>query len=131
MQNPTDNNESGFRTFSKETGPIVAGAAARGDAKPGSPDVAQEFHNFLSDIEALIKDMATLTGDDLAQAKIKLNSRIDAAKVSAKAVGDGISQHAKQTAESTNNYIHENPWAALGASAAVAFLLGLLTSRRN
>jgi ElaB/YqjD/DUF883 family membrane-anchored ribosome-binding protein len=131
MNNPNDRNQPGVSTLGGGTGPIVAGPAARGETKLGSPNVAHDFHTFLADIEDLIKDIATLTGDDLAQARVKLSSRIDAAKVSAEAVGESLTQRAKQTAVSTNNYLHENPWTAVGASAAIAFLLGMLTTRRS
>ena len=131
MYNPNDVSKQGVNSLGNGTGPIVAGPAARGDTKLGSANVAHDFHTFLSDIEDLIKDMATLTGDDLAQARNKLNSRIEAAKVSAEAVGESISQRAKQTAEASNNYLHEKPWTVLGAGAAIAFVLGLLTARRS
>ncbi|HZX16759.1 MAG TPA: hypothetical protein VFF22_07830 [Pseudomonas sp.] len=131
MHNPNDTNREGVSALGKGTGPIVAGPTARGETKLGSPDVAHDFHNFLADIEDLIKDVTTLTGEDLAQAKAKLSSRIDAAKVSAEAVGESLSQRAKQTVASTNDYLHEKPWTALCAGAAIAFLLGLLTARRN
>ncbi|WP_339523902.1 DUF883 family protein [Pseudomonas sp. EA_35y_Pfl2_R111] len=131
MQNSNTINRPSVNSLGNGTGPIVAGPAARGDTKLGSANVAHDFHTFLVDIEDLIKDMATLTGDDLAQARNKLSSRIEAAKVSAEAVGSGLSQRAKQTAETSNNYVHEKPWTVVGASAAIAFVLGLLTARRG
>ena len=33
-------------------------------------------------------------------------------------------------AKVTDNYVHEHPWKAIGIAAAIAFLLGLLVSRR-
>ncbi len=38
---------------------------------------------------------------------------------------------ARKTAETTNTYVHEQPWNAIGASAAVGLLLGYLLARRN
>jgi|GEM_PF-655114 len=132
MQNPNEaNKQPGVRSLGNGTGPIVAGPTARGETKLGTPNVGQDFRTFLLDIEDLVKDIATLTGDDLTQARSKLSARINAAKTSAEAVGESITERAKQTAASTNHYLHEKPWTVLGASAAIAFVLGLLSARRR
>ena len=36
----------------------------------------------------------------------------------------------KQAARATDEYVHENPWKAVGIAAGVGFLVGLLISRR-
>lgn len=102
---------------------------ARHNASPSS--VSREFHNFLADIEDLIKEATSLTGDDLARAKVKLNARIATAKASAEDMSESVVQRARQTANVTNAYVHEQPWKAVGASAAIAFLLGLVIARRS
>jgi ElaB/YqjD/DUF883 family membrane-anchored ribosome-binding protein len=125
MQNP-----SGFSSSSansKETD-AKAGPALKADT---SNRVAQEFQSFVADIEDLIKATTNLTGDDLQRAKAKLNQRINAAKESATEIGETVMNRARKTAETTNTYVHEQPWNAIGASAAVGLLLGYLLARRN
>jgi len=70
-------------------------------------------------------------GEDLAQAKEKLNARLATAKASLDHMNESVVQRAKQSAVVTNEYVHEQPWKALGASAVIAFLLGLAVARRN
>lgn len=94
-------------------------------------NLTREFHNFVADIEDLIKATANLTGDDLNRAKAKLNQRIAAAKGSVEDMSETIAKRARKTAESTNTYVHEQPWTAIGASAAVGLLLGYLLARRS
>ena len=36
----------------------------------------------------------------------------------------------KKAVRATDDYVHENPWQSVGVAAGVAFLLGLLVSRR-
>ncbi|MBP7641556.1 MAG: DUF883 domain-containing protein, partial [Thauera sp.] len=36
----------------------------------------------------------------------------------------------KKAVRVTDDYVHENPWQSVGVAAGVAFLLGLLASRR-
>ena len=105
---------------------------SQGEGHCASPSsVSREFHNVLADIEDMIKETTSLTGDDLARARDKLNARITTAKASAEAMGDGLMQRARHTASATNTYLHEQPWKAVGAGAAIAFLLGLVIARRS
>jgi ElaB/YqjD/DUF883 family membrane-anchored ribosome-binding protein len=37
---------------------------------------------------------------------------------------------ARQAADFTDGYVHENPWRAIGVGAAIGLLIGYLVSRR-
>jgi ElaB/YqjD/DUF883 family membrane-anchored ribosome-binding protein len=43
--------------------------------------------------------------------------------------GEAIDR-AKAAARVTDDYVHDNPWRAIGAAAAAGFLIGLLVNRR-
>ena len=105
------------------------GLSASAHNKPSA--ISSEFKNFLADIEQLITEATSMTGDDLAQAKIKLNDRIDLIKHSFDEIGESIGSKARRSAVITNNYVHEQPWVAIGAGAAVGLLVGFLASRRS
>ncbi len=90
-----------------------------------------EFHNFLADIEDLIKATTSLTGEDLMRAKAKLAERVAIAKKSVEAMSGAIIHRTRKTAEVTNNYVHEQPWKAVGIGAAVGVLLGFVLARRK
>ena len=109
------------------------GASSSATAKPNGArsNVAQEFHNFLSDIEDLIKATTSLTGEELTRAKAKLNERVAMAKGSVEDMSDTIAVQVRKTAASTSDYVHAEPWKAIGAGAALAFLLGIVLARRN
>lgn len=100
------------------------------EIKEASADISQEFKTFVADVESMIKETASLTGDDLARAQIKLNQRIVAAKQHINKAGHSIAhQAAEQTRKAavrTNEYVHEQPWAVIGTGAVVSFVLGLL-----
>lgn len=97
--------------------------------KPGA--ISTEFKHFLSDIEELVAQATSLTGEDLNKAKRTLSTRIDAAKHSLEDLSGNIAQKARTGAAATNTYVHEQPWAAIGASAALGLLVGYLVSRRD
>lgn len=98
-------------------------------AKAGNA-VSEEFHNFLSDVEDLVKDTTSLTGDDLARAKEKLGARLASAKESLAEAGGVVADHARKTAKATDTYVHEQPWKAIGIGATVGLLLGFALARR-
>lgn len=94
-------------------------------------DVASEFKSFVSDMEGLLKETASLTGDDLARAKLKLNQRINAAKERVSSANGTMLEQARKTATITNKYVHEQPWAVIGTGVVVSFILGMLLSQRD
>lgn len=126
MQNPTNSLQN--TTNSQGNGQSAIAKTASAISVSG---VSREFQNFLSDIEDLIKETTSLTGEELAHARARLNARVASAKASVEGMGDNIVQRAKQSATVTNEYVHEQPWKALGASTAIAFLLGIAIARRS
>lgn len=121
MQNPsTAGNSSNGKENADET-----------SKSNGVSNVAREFNNFVNDIENLIKATSNLTGEELQKAKEKLNERISVAKQCATEMGEAVADRARKTAETTNSYVHDQPWSAVGASAAVGVLLGYVLARRH
>jgi ElaB/YqjD/DUF883 family membrane-anchored ribosome-binding protein len=123
-----------MQNFSNSTDANSIGVDAKSAANSineASSGLAREFHNFVADVEDLIKSTTQLTGEDLAKAKAKLNARVSAARESMEEMGETIANRTRKTAADANNYVHEKPWNAVGASAAVGFLLGYLLSRRG
>ncbi len=96
---------------------------------PGA--VSREFHDFLADIEDLIKATTSLTGEDLARAKARLSARVAAAKESVEKMGGTVADQARHSAKVTDRYVHEQPWQAIGIGAALALLVGLMLGRRG
>ena len=41
-----------------------------------------------------------------------------------------VVEKTKAAARATDDYVHDNPWKAVGVAAGVGFLLGLLVNRR-
>lgn len=119
--------------------PNIAQLESRGDGAASAPymsspaknTIASEYHNFLSDIEDLIKSTSSLTGEDLVHAKAVLSARIHAAKESVEEAGSAIADKARKSAAATNSYVHENPWQSIGVGAALGLILGVVVARRK
>jgi ElaB/YqjD/DUF883 family membrane-anchored ribosome-binding protein len=121
MQTKANNPESGVNGLGV--------AAATTDAAPSG--VSREFHNFLTDVEDLVKSTTSLTGEDLARAKAKLAARVAAARDSVEKMGGAIADRARNTVKATDGYVHEQPWQAIGIGAAAGLLIGFLLARRG
>ncbi len=101
-------------------------------AKAGqiASNTSSDFHSFIADVEDLVKQTTTLTGEELARAKAKLSARLTEAKESVMTMRDETAKHAKSTFAATNHYVHDQPWKAIGASALFGLLLGVVLARR-
>ncbi|AYF90014.1 DUF883 domain-containing protein [Pseudomonas sp. DY-1] len=99
--------------------------------RSNSNSSSQEFHSFLADVEDLMKDTTSLSAEELTQAQAMLSERISAARASMEQLGDKLAQQSRKSAAATNDYVHEQPWKVIGASAAAAFLFGFVLARRS
>jgi ElaB/YqjD/DUF883 family membrane-anchored ribosome-binding protein len=92
--------------------------------------LSREFRNFVADIETLLKETAELTGDELSEAREKLQERVAEARESVVDISSDLARKARKTVARANREVHEEPWKAIGTGAAIGLLLGLLFSRR-
>jgi ElaB/YqjD/DUF883 family membrane-anchored ribosome-binding protein len=102
---------------------------AAADAAPSR--IAQEFKNFVADMEDLIKASTSLTGDDFARAKANVYARVATARVFLEEIPGEISDRARNTVKVADGYVREQPWQAMGITAAVGLLIGFLLGRRG
>lgn len=99
-------------------------------ANSGRQNVSREFHDLVADIEDLVKQTASLSGEELNLARTRLAELIASAKTSAGDMGSAVAQRARRSAAATNEYVHEQPWKAIGIAATVGLLLGVVLARR-
>ncbi|MGY5795703.1 DUF883 family protein [Rheinheimera faecalis] len=108
--------------------PTRTDGAAPNSSQSG-PALTDEFHNFIADIEDLLKTTTSLTGAEFEQAKKKLTERVATAKASVEDIGHNFAAKARHSAEVTDRYVHQQPWQSIAACAAVSFVLGVFVAR--
>jgi ElaB/YqjD/DUF883 family membrane-anchored ribosome-binding protein len=89
-------------------------------------ELATEFHNFVADVEDLLKASSLLSEEDLAGIKAKLEERVAAARESIGQVGDTISEKSSSTIKRIDDFVRDRPWQAAGIGIAAGLLIGLL-----
>jgi ElaB/YqjD/DUF883 family membrane-anchored ribosome-binding protein len=100
--------------------------SARSAARTGS----QEFRNLIADVEELIKRVAHVDDADLARARAKLQHTLAAAKSAVHDGSERVKTTARHAADSTDQYVHSNPWSAIGIAAAAGAAIAVLLSTR-
>lgn len=112
--------------------PTETNSAAVADAvAPAAGAVAREFHRFLADIEDLLTSTTSLTGEDLARARDRIGARIATARDAVGRMGDALGGQARRGVTATDDYVHQQPWQAIGIGTAVGVLFGILLARRG
>jgi ElaB/YqjD/DUF883 family membrane-anchored ribosome-binding protein len=95
--------------------------------RSGGNGLAQEFNNFVSDVERVVKDLQNLTGSSLTAARSELQDRVSRARENLSGVGRG----AMDTAYRTKDYVAERPWAAVAVAVAIGAIVAVVLTRRS
>ncbi|MGI4983942.1 MAG: DUF883 family protein, partial [Janthinobacterium lividum] len=80
----------------------------------------------LADVEDLLKQAASTTGDRANELREKAMAQLRQAKEKASDVQVIVVEKGKAAARVTDDYVHDNPWQSLGMAAAAGFIVGLL-----
>ena len=97
---------------------------------PSKDKLVDDLKSLISDAEELLKLTADQQGGKLEDLRARINSRVAIAKDRLADAEAAIVASGQKAARATDDYVHENPWQSVGVAAGVAFLLGLLVSRR-
>lgn len=89
-----------------------------------------DLRRLIHDAEKLAAGNADELGDDLAAARERLSTRVDQAKASLQELQETVVEKGKAAGRAADDFVHENPWKAIGAAAGAGLLLGLLIGRR-
>jgi ElaB/YqjD/DUF883 family membrane-anchored ribosome-binding protein len=92
--------------------------------------LVQDFKVVISDAEELLKATASAAGEKVSVARERVQDSLHRAKVKLADAEDILVQKSKAAARMTDEYVHENPWRAVGVAAGVGLIVGLLIGRR-
>lgn len=84
----------------------------------------------VADAEELLKATASQTGERIVAARAKAEESLKVAKVRLADAQAAAIAHTRAAAKATDDYVHENPWKAVGVAGVAGLLLGALISRR-
>jgi len=88
-----------------------------------------DMRSVVADAEELLRATAGQTGDKIATMRERVQKNLDAAKERIVEAEQELLVKAREAAKATDDYVHENPWRAVGVAAGVGLIIGMLISR--
>jgi len=99
--------------------------------KPGARDqLLSDLKSVIQDAEAWLRNGSHMTGEELQAAKAKFERTLISAKADLIRLEETVVEKTKEAAKDTDEYVHENPWKAVGIGAAAGLVIGLLIARK-
>ena len=84
----------------------------------------------LNDAENLLREAASSTGDKAAELRDRAMTSLRRTREALYDVQDAVLERGRKAARATDDYVHDNPWQAIGIAGVTGLLLGLLIGRR-
>jgi ElaB/YqjD/DUF883 family membrane-anchored ribosome-binding protein len=89
-----------------------------------------DLRAVLEDAEALLSATAGQAGERIQKARERASETVRAARERLGEAQEEVIRQAKYAAREADGYVRDNPWQAVGIAAGVAFIIGVLVSRR-
>jgi len=95
-----------------------------------SEQLIADIKILAADVEQLIRATADQSTEKVAAAREKAKAALGEVQVRLSAAERVLETKARDAARATDTYVHEHPWGAIGFTAGVALVIGLLIGRR-
>lgn len=90
----------------------------------------EDLRLLVSDAEELLKATAGQAGEKINGARTRTEESVRAAKARIADAGHVAVEHGREAAKAADDYVRDNPWAAVGIAAGVGILIGVLLNRK-
>lgn len=94
----------------------------------GRERFASEFNALATHAEELMRTTAELSGSSVAAAREKLGESLTRVRDQFDSVSGLARDRGRQAISATQDYVHENPWQAIGLGLLVGLTLGVIAS---
>lgn len=84
----------------------------------------------ISDAEEILRATAGAAGEKVGELRVKIESRLRDAKERLADAEAALVDKTKAAARATDDFVHDQPWKAVGVAAALGLALGVLIGRR-
>jgi ElaB/YqjD/DUF883 family membrane-anchored ribosome-binding protein len=83
----------------------------------------------VTDAEELLRATAGVAGEKVSAVRERVQENLASARVRLAAAEEDLVAKAREAAKVTDQYVHDNPWKAVGIGAAVGVIVGMLIGR--
>ena len=95
----------------------------------GRQKIAEDLRVLVSDSEELLRLTASASGEQLEVLRARMNTRLEQAKAALADASSVARGKYRVAADGADQYVHDNPWQAVGVGVGVGILLGVLAAR--
>lgn len=92
--------------------------------------LVSDLKEVINDAEILVKETTGDLSNKAKEARTRLNSQLDTAKVQLKEWEGVVREKAVEGAKETDRVIREHPYESLGVAFGIGLLIGILINRK-
>ena len=92
--------------------------------------LVSDLRVVISDTEELLRATTGVAGEKVGELRERLTVRLRDAKERIVDLEHAVIDKTKAAARATDDFVHEQPWKAVGVAAALGLALGVLIGRR-
>lgn len=92
--------------------------------------VRNDMKTLVKDAQELFREASLVTGEKAEELRARGLALLDTAMEKAQEIQTVAVEKGKVAAQSTDEFVHEHPWKAVGIAAGIGLLVGLLISRK-
>jgi ElaB/YqjD/DUF883 family membrane-anchored ribosome-binding protein len=92
--------------------------------------LVSDMKAVVSDAEEILRATANVAGDKMVEVREKIEMRLRDAKERLADAEAKLVDKTKAAARATDDFVHDQPWKAVGVAAALGLALGVLIGRR-
>lgn len=92
--------------------------------------LVEDLRVLVRDAEALLQATAAQTGDRIDGLRERAKESLQQARARLADAEKEAAREARAAAHATDQFVHRNPWQAVGIAAGIGLVVGLLIGRR-
>jgi ElaB/YqjD/DUF883 family membrane-anchored ribosome-binding protein len=100
------------------------------DPQVSKEKIKSDLKTVLSDMDEYLRATASQTGEKIGAIRERLQDHMHKAKDRLADTKEIVVDKTKEAAKATDEYVHDNPWRAVGIAAGVGLIIGMLIGRR-
>jgi ElaB/YqjD/DUF883 family membrane-anchored ribosome-binding protein len=89
-----------------------------------------DYKIIMAEAEALIKATTSQSAEKIAEARKQVQQALLEVKPRLASIETVLKDNTRLAVSAADEYVHHNPWMAMGAAASVGIVVGLLIGRR-
>ncbi|NYT66350.1 DUF883 family protein [Alcaligenaceae bacterium] len=104
--------------------------AIRKPTQTSEEQIIDSVKESLDDAEKMLREAAGATGDKAAELRENAMRSLRRTREALYDAQDSLVASGRRAARATDDYVHDNPWQAIGLAGLAGVLIGALISRR-